>query len=179
MRSGASGSSSACLDLLQRPVAGGEVAGPLGLVQRRAPASALRATVSCSAFLSPRCGTRIDDPAAPQAGEPLLEGGGVLGQRGHQHLARDRVAELAVVQLEQEALDQAAGVGVVDLVGDPAALAADPAAAHVEDLHGDLERVLGRSATTSASVPSPSTTCCFSIARLSAPMSSRSRAARS
>ena len=34
-------------------------------------------------------------------------------------------------------------------------------------------------ATTSASVPSPKTTACFSIARRSAPMSSRIRAARS
>ncbi len=36
-----------------------------------------------------------------------------------------------------------AGVGVVDLVGDPAALAADPAAADDEDLDRHLERVLG------------------------------------
>ena len=34
-------------------------------------------------------------------------------------------------------------VDVLDLVDDPAALAADPAAAHVEDLHGRLELVLG------------------------------------
>ena len=40
-------------------------------------------------------------------------------------------------------LDKLGGVALVDAVGDPAALAADPAAADVEDLHGDLERVLG------------------------------------
>ena len=47
------------------------------------------------------------------------------------------------VELEQEVLDQLGGAALVDAVGHPAALAADPAAAHVEDLDGDLERVLG------------------------------------
>ena len=39
-------------------------------------------------------------------------------------------------------LDQVRGGGVLDLFHDPAALAADPAAADVEDLHGGLELVL-------------------------------------
>ena len=40
-------------------------------------------------------------------------------------------------------LDQLGGAGLVEPVGHPAALTADPAAADVEDLHGHLERVLG------------------------------------
>ena len=40
-------------------------------------------------------------------------------------------------------LDQVTGVEVLDLVDHPAPLTAHPAAAHVEDLHRGLERVLG------------------------------------
>ena len=87
------------------------------------------------------------DPAPPLVGQQLLEHLGVGRQRRHQHLARDRVAGSivvgAAVELEQEVLDQLGGAALVDAVGHPAALAADPAAAHVEDLDGDLERVLG------------------------------------
>ncbi len=50
----------------------------------------------------------------------------------------------ADVELEQEGLDQLRRAALLDPVGDPAPLAADPAAAHVEDLHRDLERVLGQ-----------------------------------
>ena len=83
------------------------------------------------------------DLAPPALGEQLLEGLGVLGHRRHQDLARDRVAVLAGVELEQELADQPAGVEVLHPVGDPAALAADAAGPDVEDLHRDLERVLG------------------------------------
>ncbi len=55
------------------------------------------------------------------------------------------MASLAVlaVELKQESFDQLAGRCVVALVGDPAALAADPAPPDVEDVDGHLERVLG------------------------------------
>ena len=78
-----------------------------------------------------------------QLAEQLLQHAGVGRQRRHQHLARDRVG-VAAVELEEEVLDQLGGAAVVGAVGDPAALAADPAAADVEDLHGHLERVLGQ-----------------------------------
>ncbi len=42
-----------------------------------------------------------------------------------------------------EPFDELAGVDVLDLVDDPAALAADPSAAYVEDLDRGLELVLG------------------------------------
>ena len=54
-------------DLLQRLAAGGQVAGPAAACAAPAPAAALRSTVSSSAFLSPRCGTRMRHPAAPRA----------------------------------------------------------------------------------------------------------------
>ena len=50
---------------------------------------------------------------------------------------------LLAVQLLERVLDEAGGVDGLDLVGDPAALAADPSAADVEDLHGGLQLVLG------------------------------------
>ena len=50
----------------------------------------------------------------------------------------------AGVELEEEVLDQVGGVALLDAVGHPAPLAADPAAADVEDLDRDLERVLGQ-----------------------------------
>ena len=48
----------------------------------------------------------------------------------------------AGVELEQEVLDQVGRLPFLDAVRDPAALTADPAATDVEDLDGDLERVL-------------------------------------
>ena len=66
----------------------------------------------------------------------------VRRQLGDQDLLRDRVG-VAGVELEQEVLDQLGRAALLDAVGHPAALAADPAAADVEDLDGDLERVLG------------------------------------
>ena len=93
--------------------------------------------------MSPRCGTRICTRLERESLEQLLErrrrpaASPGPGSRAGSEFG------LAGVELEQEVLDQLGGAGVVDPVGDPAALAADPAAAHVEDLDGDLERVLG------------------------------------
>ena len=105
--------------------------------------AALRATVSCRDFLSPRCGHPDADLAAAAVAEQLLHGGDVGRQLRHQHLARDGVG-LAAVHLQQEALDQVRGVAVVHPVRDPGPLPPDPAAADVEDLHGHLQRVLGQ-----------------------------------
>ena len=107
---------------------------------------ALRATVSCRVFLSPRCGTLIETRPPRRSPSSSSKIGGVRRQLGHQDLARDGVPRVvgAGVQLEQEVLDELGGAALLDPVGDPAALAADPAAADVEDLDGDLERVLGQ-----------------------------------
>ena len=104
---------------------------------------ALRATVSCRLRLSPRCGTRMRTrlPRRSLSSASIVSGSG--GSCGHQDLARDLVGLGAAVELEQEVLDQLGGAALLDAVGHPAALAADPAAADVEDLHRHLERVLG------------------------------------
>ena len=113
---------------------------------------ALRSTVSISDRLSPRCGTRSETLRAAQLAEQLGVDVGVLGQLGDEHLARHGLAGRAglagllvdaAVDLEQELLDELAGGDLLDLVDDPAALAAHPAAADVEDLDGGLEVVLG------------------------------------
>ena len=109
--------------------------------------AALLATVSWRSRLSPRCGTRIATllPRRSLSSSSSTSASG--RQRRHQHLARDGVAPVvgadAAVELEQEVLDELGRAALVGAVGHPAALPADPAAADVEDLHGDLERVLG------------------------------------
>ncbi|CAM5574116.1 hypothetical protein SMICM304S_11676 [Streptomyces microflavus] len=132
-----------CLrDLLQGPGAGGQVGGPLGLVQaERLLGVALdrRHEVLLVAALR----DAQADLGAPALGEPLGDRLGVLGQGGDQDLLGDGVAALLPVQLLEGVFDEAGGVDRLDLVGDPAALAADPAAAHVEDLEGGLQLVLG------------------------------------
>ena len=137
---------------------------------------ALRATVSCSAFLSPRCGTRrltrlprssdsqISSagrrPAAREPGSPSAR-----PRRPHRRTAAGGSARRG----RRGRCPRSS----------PRPIRAGP---------GPGRRGRGRSApppragrpparSTSASVPSPSTTACFSSARLSAPRSSRSRAA--
>lgn len=87
-----------------------------------------------------------DQGTAPFA-EPLRDGcrAGlvVAGQRGDQHLLGHGVAALLPVELLERVLDQFPGPHGLDLVGDPAALPAHASAAHVEDLHGRLQFVLG------------------------------------
>jgi hypothetical protein len=104
------------------------------------------------------------DVGAAQPAQPVGERLAVGRQRRHQHLARDVVVALAeaeagarrhppvdrgldvdlvAVGLGEELPDQLAGGEVLDLVDDVPPLPADPAAAHVEDLHRCLELVLG------------------------------------
>ena len=106
---------------------------------------ALRATVSCSVRLSPRCGTRMRTRLPRRSDSSSSNISCVGRQRRHQDLAGYGVVVGVVgtgVQLEEELLDQLGGVALVDAVGHPAPLAADAPAADVEDLDGDLERVL-------------------------------------
>ncbi len=130
------------LDLLERLVARGQVRGALGLVHHQRLAGVaghgLLEALLVAALRHPYA-----DPAPPDVAQQLLDRLVVGGQPRDQDLARDVVAVGAAVQLEQEVLDQLGRAALLHAVGHPAALAADPAAAHVEDLDRDLERVLG------------------------------------
>lgn len=129
-------------DLLQRAGAGGEIAGALGLVQDQGllgVAPDRRHQVLLVATLRNPQG----DLGAAALAQPLCDGVRVLRQGGDEHLLGDGVAALLPVQLLKRVLDQARRLHCLDLVGDPAALAADPAAADMEDLYGGLQLVLG------------------------------------
>ena len=134
------------LDLLERTVAGGEVAGALGLVERERLQGVVGDRLLQVALVAALRHPDGHLAAAPLA-EQLLHDVVVGRQRGHQDLARDRVAGVldsdAAVELEQEVLHQLGGAALVGAVGHPAALAADAPATDVEDLHRHLERVLG------------------------------------
>src|SRR5437764_1402443 len=67
----------------------------------------------------------------------------LIWKRRDQDLLGDGVAPLLAVELLEGVLDQTGGGDGLHLVRDPAALAAHPAAADVEDLHGGFEFVLG------------------------------------
>ena len=162
------------LDLVQRPAAGGQVAGPAHLVlcQRflRVARHGLKQRLLVPALRHPQA-----DPAAAAAAQPFLHGGGRRRQDRDEHLARDaapgqpgiflavagaaprptprppphclfscgRRHGVLAVDLAEELLHQFARGHVLDLVHHPAALAANPAAAHIEHLHGGFELVLG------------------------------------
>ncbi len=129
-------------DLLQRARARGEVGGALGLVQdERLLGVALDGCHQRLLVAALRDAQR--DARAPALGQPLLDRLHRVGQGGDQDLLGDGVPGLLAVQLLQGVLDEGAGGDLLHLVGDPAALAAHPAAAHVEDLDGRLQLVLG------------------------------------
>ena len=129
------------LDLLQRPVAGGEVARPLGLVEGQrlggVGGDGLLEVALVAALRHPD-----GDLAAPPLAEQLLEHAVVRRQRRDQHLAGDGLG-LAAVELEQEVLNELGRAALVGAVGHPPTLSADPATPDVEDLDRDLEGVLG------------------------------------
>ena len=130
--------------------------------------AALRATVSSSAFLSPRRGTRrltrLPRPRHSHSSTAAAAGGrtgtstsrGMLPPAGRGPASGTGPAPalappaafagdgVLAVDLAEELLHQLAGGDVLDLVHHPAALAADPAAADVEHLHGRFELVLGQ-----------------------------------
>ena len=131
------------LQLLERLAAGGQVAGPLQLVQgqRLLGVAATRSpsAPACRRAAAPAGRRREPRSTASQAATSSASGGssGTSTSRG---TASPR---LAAVHLLQEVLDQVGGRQVLDLLDDPAALAADPAAADVEHLDRGLELVLG------------------------------------
>ena len=145
MRSGASARPSAYW-ISSSPAAGCQITGALRLVQgqrlRRVAGDGLQQCPLVAAAGNPDV-----DPSAAQTDEQLAEGTGlvrVVGQSWDQDLARDGLFTVLAVELQEEAFNQLAGRSVVGLVGDPAALSADPSAAYVEDVHRDLEWVLGQ-----------------------------------
>ena len=93
--------------------------------------------------MSPRCGMRRETPEPRRSVEPLLDGLDRVGQGGDEDLLGDGVALLLAVELLEGVLDEGAGGDLLDLVGDPAALATHASAADVEDLDGRLQLVLG------------------------------------
>ena len=146
------------LDLVQRPAPGGQVAGPPGLVQRQRLHGVARDRVQQRLLVTAPRHPQVDGAAAAD-GQPFRDRLRLGRQHGHQHLAghaaargcRRRRARLSgaftarlPVDLAEEVLDQFAGRHVLDLFQHPAALAAHPAVADVEDLHGRLELVLGQ-----------------------------------
>ncbi len=82
------------------------------------------------------------DRGPPHRRQPLGHGVDVGGLDRHEHLAGDAVSLGVAVDLQQEVLDERGQVLAL-LLDDPAALTADAPAAHVEDLHGRLEVVVG------------------------------------
>lgn len=129
-------------DLLQGAGAGGQVGGALGLVQDQGLLG-VALDRGHQVLLVAALRDAQGNVRAAALREPLLDRLDRVGQRRDQHFLRHGVAALLAVQLLEGVLDEGRGVHVLDLVGDPAALAAHPAAADVEDLHGRFQLVLG------------------------------------
>lgn len=130
-------------DLVERLAAGGQVAGPAQLVPGervlRVALDRLHERPLVAALGHPQ-----RHPAAPVAGKPVGQRVGVGGQLGDQQLAGHvRLAVLAAVHLGAEVVHQVAGAQLLGLLHHPAALAAHPPVADVEDLHGGFQRVVG------------------------------------
>ena len=194
IRNGAESIPSASAEFVERGRPGSEIAGPLepvpgqclawrcGRPSRRAPSC--RRAAGCAATPSTRAGRPATRPpararrAGPGPGSPA-------GPRSRRHRRRR-----PPVVLQQKVLDQRSQPDLPS--------SAAPAVASVSASTSTIQPRWPRTRpprtgnscteacsssptmpTTSASVPSPSTTACFSIARRTADRSSRSRAARS
>ena len=144
MRSGALGRLERLLQLAERQRPGGEIGGALELVLVERLLALRRDGLGERPLVAALRYPDAHPRAAPLA-EPLGQRAGVVGQHGHEHLARDLRAVVLeeAVELGDELLDEIAGAHLVELVDDPAALAPDPPAANVEHLHRGLEVVLG------------------------------------
>ncbi len=130
-------------DLLQRLAAGGQVAGAADLVLRQGLLGVALDGLH-QRLLVAALGHAHLDAGAALLGQQLGDGLGVGRQVRDEHLAGHRVGAGLAVHLQQELLDQLAGRALLDLVDDPAALAADASAAYVEDLDGGLQRIFGQ-----------------------------------
>ena len=77
-------------------------------------------------------------------GQPLLVRRQVLRLDGDQHLLGHAEGRFVAVELFEDAIDQPAGAQLLDLVDHEALAADDPALAHVEDLHGRFQVIIGQ-----------------------------------
>ena len=143
IRSSATGQFEGFLEFLQGLGPHGEVPGATGLVEFQGVLRVFpdRGQQRC---LVSALGHPDIHPGPAQSAEPLREFRRVAGFGGHQDLPGQPAlhAGLVAVDLLEQVLDEVRGGGVLDLFHHPAALAADPAAADVEDLDGGLELVL-------------------------------------
>ena len=139
------------LDLLQRRRARGQVACPAQLVLGEGLGGVAGDGLGERALVTALRRPELD-PRPPQPREPLGQRRDLGGQLRDQDLLGHRLVgvvrglrqrRLLAVELGEEPLDEVRGVGRLDLVDHPAALAANPAAAHVEDLDGGLQLVIG------------------------------------
>ena len=142
---------------MQGPAPGGQVAGPPGLVQRQRLHGVARDGGQQGLLVTALRHPQADGTAAAD-GQPLrdrlrfrrqrrdqdLTGNAAPGTAGGAGPGVGRVHGLLTVDLPEEVLDQLAGRHVLDLFQHPAALAAHPAVADVEDLDGRFELVLGQ-----------------------------------
>ena len=143
------------LQLHEGGAAGGQIAGTAALVQGQRLARVLGDRLHELCLVAALRDANLHGAAAHlrQPRRQLLL---ILGLHRHEHGTRNIVAVQALlgvllggearrniaVHLRDELLDELCVGAVVDLLHDPAALAADPAAAHEEHLNGRLQVVL-------------------------------------
>ena len=143
------------LQLHEGGATGGQITGTAALVQGQRLARILGDRLHELCLVAALRDANLHGPAAHlrQPGRQLLL---ILGLHRHEHGTRNIVAVQALlgvllggearrdiaVHLRDQLLDELCVGAVVDLLHDPAALAADPAAAHEEHLNGRLQVVL-------------------------------------
>ena len=104
---------------------------------------ALSVAVFISSALRPRWATWIETLLPRRVAQPLLELGGVVGHRRHEHLPRDVGGRGVAVGALQHLIDEIAAGDVELLLDRRGAHTAHAAAADDEVLHGRGELVLG------------------------------------
>ena len=168
------------LELLEGLAAGGEVAGPGHLV----PGEGLLGVAADRLHQRPLVAALRDPQVHTMAAEGAEPGGQGLGLGGHdrdQDLARDLVGAvlgLVAVDLLEQVAHQLGDVLAL-LLDHPAALAADPAAAHEEHLDGRLELVVGEGEDVGVGLVGEDDRVASRAPCCRAPRSSRRRAASS
>ena len=129
------------LDLLECLTAGGEVTSPGHLVSRQALRRVAGHRLHERALVTTLRNAQVD-PASPQARQPVGQGRRVVREDGNEHLTRNGLTGLRAVDPLKQVLDDLGGrLGIA--LGDPAPLPAHAPSPHVEELHGNLQLVLG------------------------------------
>ena len=143
MRSGACVQPEAVLHLGERAAAGRQVAGAPGLVQRQRLLGVARDGLHQGPLVAALRHPQVDRAAAPAGRASSVTAAASVGSAGTSTSRGTASPALAAVQLQQQLLDEVAGVQLLDPLDDQAALPAHPAAADVEHLDRRLERVVG------------------------------------